>query len=260
MTGIIDCRLTLDPSGTFKRDEFTPEVPALPGDLVAAMDQQGVERGVAAPARPQDNDYVLRCRSQHPARLHAAVRLDPRDPGALLAFTEAVSAGACGLLLDPLAQGFADGDRGLLDPLSEAAGTLDALLLVDCRPALGLSSVEGAMRLAWEHPETPFILLHAAAQRFADLLPAAAETGAARWRNFFVDLSDTASRLRHSPFWEQFRWTMRELGARHLVFGSGWPAGDIGAAVQAVHDLDFSAEEERLVFRENMAGLLARRG
>ncbi|MRR09303.1 hypothetical protein EG831_04305, partial [bacterium] len=221
---------------------------------------QGVERGVAAAARPQDNDYVLQCRRQHPARIHAAVRLDPRDPGALLAFTESVSAGACGLLLDPLAQGFADADPALTGPLAEAAGTLDAMVLVNCRPALGLSSVEGAMRLAYEHPGTAFILLHAAAQRFADLQPVAAEPGAARWRSFFVDLSDTAVRLRHSPFWEQFRWTMRELGARHLVFGSGWPAGDIGVTVQAVHDLGFSAEEERMIFRENMAALLDRRG
>jgi predicted TIM-barrel fold metal-dependent hydrolase len=259
MTGIIDCHLTLDPSGTFKRDEFTPAVPALPGDLVAAMDQQGVERGVAAPARPQDNGYILQCRAQHPARLHAAVRIDPRDPGALLAFTESASQGACGLLLDPLGQGFDDRDAALLDPLAEAAGTLDALLLVDCRPALGLSSVEGAMRLAHGHPETPFVLLHAASQRFADLLPAA-ETGDPRWRNFFIDVSGTAVRLRHSPFWEQFRWTMRGLGARHLVFGSGWPSGDIGEAAQAVRDLGFSAEEEQLIFRENMARLLARRG
>ncbi len=260
MSGIIDCHLTLDPSGKFKREDFAPEIPALPGDLVAAMDQQGVERGVVAAARPQDNDYVLQCRRQHPARLAAAVTVDPRDPGALLEFTDRVSAGACGLLLDPLDRPAAGEDRELLGPLAEAAGTMDALLLVGCRRPAGLAAAECALRLAGDFPETAVVLLHTGGQRFVDLLPAAGDHGSGRCRNLLVDVSGTIVRLRHSPFWEQYRWTMRELGARRLVFGSGWPGGDIGETAQAVRDLGFSAEEELLIFRENMARLLDRRG
>jgi predicted TIM-barrel fold metal-dependent hydrolase len=260
MTGYIDCHLRLDPSGKFRRDDFTPEASNLPEDLVAVMDQQGIERGVVASAKPQDNDYVLSCRRRHPSRLAAVVNVHPHDQAALATFTEYVSKGACGLLLDPLAQEFYDTEYGHLAPLVQEAGTLDVHVQVNCRPSLGFSTVEGATRLAYEFPETKFILLHAALQRYADLLPIAADSGSKAWRNFYADLSESALLFRHSPQWEGFRWTMRQLGARHLVFGSGHPRHDLGRTIEAVHDLGFSAEEELLIFRENMAGILDRRG
>ena len=260
MLGYIDAHLHLDPSGKFKRDEFAPALPNLPEDLLAAMDEQGIERGVVAAAQPQDNDYVLSCQRRHPARLHAAVCLHPYDASALAQLQDYVSKGACGMVLDPLAQEFYDMEFGHLAPLVQEAGILDAHVQFDCRPSLGFSTVEGATRMAYEFPETKFILLHAASQRFADLLPIAHDSGAKAWRNFYVDVSETIVQLRHSPFWEQLRWTLRQLGARHVVFGSGHPHGDLARALEATHDLGFSAEEELLVFRENMAGILDRRG
>ncbi|HTY08677.1 MAG TPA: TatD family hydrolase [Candidatus Edwardsbacteria bacterium] len=260
MLGYIDCHLHLDPTGKFQRDEFATPVPNLPEDLLAAMDERGIERGVVAAARPQDNDHVLACQRRHPARLYAAVCLHPNDAGAPAKFREYVSTGAQGLVLDPLAQEFDDMESGRLAPLVQEAGILNVHVQFDCRPALGFSTVAGATRMAYEFPETKFILLHAAAQRFADLLPVANDIGSRTWKNFYVDLSETIVLLRFSPFWEQFRWTMHQLGARHLVFGSGHPRGDLAKTLEAAHDLGFSAEEESLIFRENMAGILDRRG
>lgn len=260
MLGYIDCHLQLDPSGKFKRDDFSPEIPNLPGDLIAAMDQQGIERGVIASAKPQDNDYVLSCQRRHPARLAAVVNVHPHDQAALPAFKDHISRGACGLLLDPLAQEFYDTEYGHLAPLVQEAGILDVHVQVNCRPSLGFSTVEGATRLAYEFPETKFILLHAALQRYADLLPIATDSSSKVWKNFYADLSESALLFRHSPHWEGFRWTMRQLGSRHLVFGSGYPRHDLGRTIEAVRDLGFSDEEQRLIFRENMAGILDRRG
>ena len=260
MLGYIDCHLHLDPSGKFQRDEFSAPLPNLPEDLLAAMDERGIEWGVVAAAKPQDNDYVLSCQRRHPARLHAAVNVHPYDPNALAQFKEYVSMGAYGLVLDPLAQEFYDMEFGHLAPLVQEAGIVGAHVQFDCRPALGFSTVEGATRMAYEFPQTKFILLHAASQRFADLLSIANDISARTCRNFYVDLSETTAQLRHSPFWEQYRWVMHQLGARHLVYGSGHPRGDLAKTLEAAHDLGFSAEEESLIFRENMAGILDRRG
>jgi predicted TIM-barrel fold metal-dependent hydrolase len=203
---------------------------------------------------------VLSCQRRYPARLHAVVNIHPYDPNALAQFRDYVSKGAYGMVLDPLAQEFYDMEFGHLAPLVQEAGIVGAHVQFDCRPSLGFSTVEGATRMAWEFPEAKFILLHAAAQRFADLLPIANDSGAKAWRNFYVDVSEIIVQLRHSPFWDQFRWTMRQLGARHVVFGSGYPHGDLAKSIEATHDLGFSAEEELLIFRENMAGILDRRG
>jgi hypothetical protein len=66
-----------------------------------------------------------------------------------------------------------------------------------------------------------------------------------------------------SPYYEDDLLELRDMiGADHILFGSDWPhAEGLADPVEFVHDLDgFSADEIRLIMRENAFGLITPKG
>jgi predicted TIM-barrel fold metal-dependent hydrolase len=71
------------------------------------------------------------------------------------------------------------------------------------------------------------------------------------------DLSAIAPFYANSPVAPELVWTIRKIGVEHFVFGSDWPVDTPTVAEQAVRDLGFNAQEQRLIFHDNAAQLLA---
>ena len=256
MKGYIDAHMRVTPSGKWIMGPGVPPVPNAPEDVVAAMDLHSIELGVIVPIRPEDSEFVLLCQERYPKRLIACAMVDPAQGDAVERFRALVEQGARGLKFHPIMQQFPDTDFERLSPLIAEAGKLGVHVQIHCTPMFGLSTVDGVLRLALEHPDTHIILLHAALHRYLDLFPVARAQVAGVLQNLYIDMSGTIGAFHGTPLWEGFRWVMREIGAEHLVFGSDFPAMDIGKTLAAIHALGFSEEEEKLILQGNMAEIL----
>lgn len=260
MNGYIDAHMHVSPSGKWYENPNKPPLSDTPEDVISAMDSYGIELGVIVPAQPEHTEFILQCQERFPNRLVGCVMVDPRDENAVDQFRFWVKKGLHGLKFHPITQQFPDTDFERLSPLIEEAGKLGVHVQIHCTPMFGLSTVDGVLNLALNHPKTNIILLHAALNRYLDLIPVSRAQVAGVLQNLYIDMSGTVAFFYKSPLWESFRWVIRQIGAEHLVFSSDFPAMDIGKTLEAVHALGFSPEEERLILRENMVKILKLEG
>jgi len=256
MTGYIDAHMHISPSGKWIESPLKPPLSDAPEDVIAAMDAYGIEIGVVVPAHPSHNEFILKCQKRYSGRLIGCAMVDPRDEDALAQFKTWINKGLRGLKFHPIVQQFPDKDVERLSPLIAEAGRMGVHVQIHCSPMFGFSTIEGVLRLALDHPHTYIILLHAGLHRFLDLFPVSRAQFAGVLQNLYIDMSGTIAAFYRSPLWEDFRWVMKQIGAEHLVFGSDFPAMDIGITLEAIHKLGFSPAEEQLILRENMARIL----
>jgi hypothetical protein len=252
----IDAHMHVMPSGKFIDNPSNPPIPDAPEDVIAAMDAHDIEIGVIVPMRTQDNEFILQCQKRYPQRFVGCAMVHPYDENAVFQFQKLVRRGLCGLKLHPITQQFSDKNFKKLSPLIKEAGKLGVHVQIHCTPIMGYSTLEGVLRLAYEHPETNIILLHAALHRYLDLFPLSRAIHSGYLCNLYVDMSGTITAFHNSPIWKSFRWVMRQIGPEHLVFGSDFPAADISKTIEGIHALGFSSEEEKLIMRQNMVKIL----
>jgi len=256
MAGYIDAHMHVSPSGKWIESPLKPPVPDTPEDVIAAMDAHGIEIGVIVPTTPSHNGFILECQERYPGRLIGCAMVNPGDEDAPVQLKKWINKGLRGLKFHPIMQQFPDKDLERLSPIIAEAGELGIHVQIHCSPMFGFSTLEGVLRLALEHPQTQIILLHAGLQRFLDLFPVSRAQIVGVLQNLYIDMSGTIGAFYKSPLWESFRWVMKQIGAEHLVFGSDFPAMDIGITLEAIHKLGFSSTEEQLILRENMARIL----
>lgn len=201
-------------------------------DLLRAMDEAGVDRAVLQgwywenhDSCVEHNRFYANCVCAHPDRLSAFAALNPQASETMLReeIKRAVGAGFCGLgELSPHAQGVSidDANWRLVLALAGEAKLPVNLHVTDpmSRPYPGrvATPLEDFVRLAREHPRTPFILAHWGARLPRD--PALG--GEARaLRNVFFDTA--ASPLLYGP--EVFGEMAAAVGAERILFGSDYP-------------------------------------
>jgi len=259
MNGYIDAHMHVVSSGSFIDNPKEPPIPDGPEDVIAAMDAHGIEIGVIVPIRPQDNSFILQCQRRYSQRFMGCAMVHPYNKNSVLQLRKLIGKGLHGLKLHPITQQFSDRDFEHLSPLIKEAGKLGVHVQIHCTPMFGYSTLEGVLRLAYEHPETNIILLHAALHRYLDLFPLSRAFHSGYLSNLYVDMSGTITAFYNSPLWESFRWVMKQIGPKHLVFGSDFPAADIGKTIEGIHALGFSPKEENLIMRQNMIKILKRK-
>jgi hypothetical protein len=256
MAGYIDAHMHVSPSGKWYESPSKPPLADAPEDLIAAMDKYGIEIGVIVPGEPEHCEFVLQCQTNYPDRLIGCAMVNPQEKDAPAQFQSWIEKGLKGLKFHPIQQQFPDTDYERLSPIIAKAGEMGVHVQIHCTPMFGLSTIDGVLRVALEHPSATIILLHAGLHRYLDLFPVSRAQFAGVLQNLYIDMSGTIGAFYHSPLWESFRWVMHQIGAEHLVFGSDFPAMDIGITLEALRALGFSKEEEQLILRENMARIL----
>ncbi len=211
--------------------------------LLEEMDACGVERAVVVPADRQiavanreGNDEVLKAVREHPDRLTAFCTVNPwYGEDALDELRRAFGAGAAGLKLHPVLQGFS-----IIDPVARpvvelAVGLGRPVYFHTGTPAC--STPFQLSDLCLEFPRGTFIMGHAAYSDYWNDVVAAAKCAG----NMFIETST------HLPL--VVRLLAEELGAGRLVYGSNYPLNSMGLEIEKIiRYLATAADIDRLFY------------
>jgi predicted TIM-barrel fold metal-dependent hydrolase len=117
---------------------------------------------------------------------------------------------------------------------------------------------DGLGKLALAVPEARLVVAHLGGVRFSDvLLFKALERYAFSRRNVWFDLSSVAQLYARSPYRDQLRWVCEQVGIDRVLFGSDFPLRSLADALDDVHALGFTKEQERAVLYANAEALFA---
>jgi predicted TIM-barrel fold metal-dependent hydrolase len=200
-------------------------------DLLSSMDRAGIARSVIFGFAFVDlglcracNDYVIEATRAHPGRLMPFAQVNPAlGRPTLNEARRCLEAGAQGLgELVPDGQGFALGDRVLLDPLMDLAWSFGAPLslhvneLVGHRyPGKGSQGLEEAYHLARCYPDNRLILAHwGGGLPFFELMPEVR----ASLRHVYYDTSASLYLYDDAVFRHVAAWASDKI-----LFGSDYP-------------------------------------
>jgi hypothetical protein len=245
---------------------------------VKELDENGVDRAVLIASIPGDEDSVAEAVSLHPARFHGYFMVNPIAPDAAARVSEALAGRRLrGVCLFPAMHRYTMADPRVR-PLLEAAAQAGAIVFVHCgvltvgvRRKLGLTS---PFDMRYSNP----IDLHAVALEFPQVNFAIPHFGAGYFRealmlcdlcpNVYLDTSSSNSWIRYEPeildLKSVFRKALEVAGPHRLLFGSdssffprGWHDGIFHTQVQALCDMDISADHARLILGGNLQRLLS---
>lgn len=240
-------------------------------DLIAQMDEQGVERAVLL----QGNYYGFQnlasweAMEAYPRRLTGAAMYDPYAQGAEqvrahlfeeLAFPAVKFECSVGSGLMALHPQLRLDDAVMDQALGYAAGHGQVVILDIGKCGSPSWQIEAVRREIVKYPETVFVLCHllAPSDRDHDLWRRAMERLALP--NVWMDISSLQHNLRdEAPWTKTQRWLAQArelLGADRLLFGTDFPSALKEAPyeeyIRCVREAeDFSAEEKELILREN---------
>ncbi|MGA8203545.1 MAG: amidohydrolase family protein [Woeseiaceae bacterium] len=189
------------------------------------------------------NDAQFALAARHPGMMPIAT-VHPYDGREAVAELERTAAlGFKVLKLHPHTQRFDVKDPRVL-ALVRRAGELHVVVLMDNANIIAGDS-ENLFNLAVNSPKTTFIFAHMGGLnfRFWNIL-ALARTA----RNFFADniyfdLSATVVIAAGSPIQDEFVWTIRNIGADHVLLGSDFPQLSLPQTLAALRRLGLTDEE-----------------
>jgi predicted TIM-barrel fold metal-dependent hydrolase len=176
----------------------------------------------------------------------------PYDGEAALAELQRVSAAGVQILkIHPHTQRFDPADRRVLE-LVRRAGDLDMAVLMDNASILPGDS-EKLFNLALAAPETKFIFAHLGGFnfRFWNILRAARTADGLFADNIYFDISAMVAIIADSPIEEEFVWTIRGVGADHVLLGSDYPQYTLEQNTSALDRLGLSDAEENMIRYQN---------
>jgi hypothetical protein len=222
-----------------------------PSELIAMMDENGIERAVVCPVEEhitvynrEGNDYILQAVQDHPGRLIGFATVNPwYGDRAVEELRRAIGEGLRGLKLNSTLQGYFINDE-IVYPLMEAAQELD--IPVYFHTATPIFSLPLQLAdLAGEFPGVRFIMGHAAASDFwIDAAPAAR-----MFDNIFIESS-----LRSGS--AVLRNLVDELGAERLMFGSDTPCSTMAVELAKIDSLELSPADKEMVLAETALRVL----
>lgn len=213
---------------------------------------------------PQDirarNDALIALAAKNPTVLPVAT-VHPYDGEAALAELQRVSArGVKVLKIHPHTQAFDPADPRVL-ALAKRAGELGVIVLMDNANILPGDS-EKLFNLALAAPKTTFIFAHLGGMnfRFWNILKAARTAENLFGDNIYFDISATVAIVADSPIEDEFVWTIRNVGADHVLLGSDYPQYSLKQNVEALARLGLTAAEQTAIRSGNARRLFASAG
>jgi uncharacterized protein len=205
------------------------------------------------------NDALLAAVAADPAHFYAVASVHPADGEAALAeLARLQRAGVKMIKLHPNAQEFDVADPAVAR-VTARCGELGMAVLFDSYDPFDPGQIGKFVKLAMSQPKTRFVLAHMGFTRFRETMVFAlfGKLGAAR--NVWFDTSAIAVTYADTPMRAELVATMRKIGMDRIIFGSDWPVYTPTEALAAVHQLGLTAAEEKKVFHDNIAALVALR-
>jgi len=218
--------------------------------LLREMDACGVERAVIVPAdreiavrNREGNDGVLAAMRRHPDRLTAFSTANPWFGADALAETErAFDAGAAGLKLHPVLQGFS-----ILDPVArpivELAAARGKPVYFHTGTPIGSTPFQ-LSELCLRYPAGRFIMGHAAYSDYWNDVVYAYKAAP----NMFVETST------HLPV--VIRLLVEAVGTERVLYGSNYPLNSMSLEVEKITRYISAPRDLERIFAGNLERLL----
>jgi predicted TIM-barrel fold metal-dependent hydrolase len=228
-------------------------------ELVAAMDEQGVEASVAFGFPWKDlergarhNDYVLEASTRFPGRIIPLACFDPRSPGSFREAQRCLAEGHKGLGELALYEGMDDAGAAVLSPFLQLCREAGVCCLLHANEPVGHSyhgkagmDLGALYRLIQENPATRLILAHMGGGLFFY------ETLKKEVKEILADVYyDTAA----VPFLYRkyvYRLAAGIAGPERIVFGSDYPLIEVSRYTKDLEDAGLAADEMELILGEN---------
>lgn len=198
-----------------------------------------------------NNDWVVGLAARNPKLLPIAT-VHPYDGDAALSELRRISArGVKVLKIHPHTQKFDAADPRVL-ALAKLAGQLGVIVLMDNANILPGDS-EKLFNLALEAPKTKFIFAHMGGLnfRFWNILAAARTAGNLFANNIYFDISFMVALVAGSPIEDEFVWTIRNVGADHVLLGSDFPQASLAQNLDALNRLKLTDGEKAAIRYDN---------
>jgi len=199
-------------------------------DLIASMDEAGVDRSVALGFAWADqglcaetNDYIIEATKRYPGHLIGFACVQPRASKAVYEVERCAAEGLRGIgELSPDGQGYALDDERVMAPVVEAAIALGLPVLVHASepvghiyPGKGTVTPDVIYRFVRGCPELPLICAHwGGGLPFYELMPEVAEACA----NVYYDTAASPYLYRDEVF-----PLVAEVVGHKILFGSDYP-------------------------------------
>jgi uncharacterized protein len=202
------------------------------------------------------NDAVIAAAKADPDHFYPIASVHPADGAdAMIELDRLAAAGVKVIKLHPNTQNFDVADPAVA-AVVQHCGEKDLIVLFDSYKPWDASELGKFVLLAATHPKARLILAHVGFSTFREASAFAMLHKLGRASSVYFDLSAIAPFYANSPVAPELVWTIRKIGVEHFLFGSDWPVDTPAVAEQAVLDLGFNAQEQRLIFHDNAAQLL----
>jgi uncharacterized protein len=245
-------------------DAMGPDHSRGTGQLRAMQEDAGISRsaliviaGGGPAAVKAKNDALLQAVSANPNRYFAIASVHPADGDAAIAELDRLAAnGVRFIKLHPNSQEFDVADPAVAR-ITDHCGRLGMTVLFDSYDPFDPGQIGKFLKLTMSQPGTRFILAHMGYVRFRETMVWSLLKNRGAPRNVWFDLSAIAPLYADTPMAAELVATMRMIGMDRMIFGTDWPAYGVAAAVAATRKLPLAPSEQRLLFHDNMAALLA---
>ncbi len=218
-----------------KQSDWSSERPTTPEQLIAAMDEAGVEKAAvvqASTAYGHNSSYLADSIVKFPKRFTGVFSLDPLDPQALEQMDHWVSRGMTGMRVFttgstmPGQQTWLDDERAF--PVWEKAGALKLPIAMQ----MTAEGIPLLLKIVKAFPQTNFLLDHLARPVINDGVPYAKAQSLwdiAGYKNIYLKL--TSRTVEHcqqgastpAAFMDK---VLSTFGASRVLWGSNYPAHD----------------------------------
>ncbi len=230
--------------------------------LLEQMDTASVDVAVILAVAPhnvkktqQYNEVIADTVKAFPDRFVGFGSVHPKDgKKAVQELERFPDLGLKGVKLHPVKQGF-QCDIPELDAIAKKCEDLNIPMLIHSYFPYNILESERLYRFIVDHPDTTYILAHMGGHRFLDCY-----SYCTRRRegidNVYFEVSSTAVMFRRSPYTEQLKWLIQQMGTDRVIFGSNYPTYNLVDALSAFDDLGLSFEESQHVLGKTLVDLL----
>lgn len=234
------------------------------GNVLNNMREGGIDRTVMVNFAPprivhQNNLWTLKAGADSGGKLIPLVSFHPEMEGVLTEHLEDyIKAGARGIKLHPMAQGF-DVRDPRLDELFRACSEKSFAVLIHCGRVSNArlneySDFECIVPVIEKYPELPVILAH-----MADGDVDCCFEVSKKYSNVFLDTSIVITGYPeimkvNEPSWlddDQVVAVINEVGAHRIIFGSDFPWGSPIHDLNRIMNFNLSRQQKELIFSGN---------
>ena len=233
-------------------------------DLVTQMEMTSVDIAVVLAAAPekgnlaateQHNEFIADITAQFHDQLIGMGSVHPGDGKKATEELDRFSdLKLKGVNLHPVVQHFHCDSKGM-DALAKKAADLDIPVLIHSYFPYNIAESERLYKSVVTHCNTKFILAHMGGHAFLDCYAYVEKrrTGA---DNVYFDVSSVVMMFAKSPYTENLRWLIEQMGSDRVVFGSNYPRYQLMDALEAFHEMGLSFEDSQHVLAKTMVELL----